>query len=137
MDGVGGFGVLATPTAFIDQLGGHPGHERPIRTPPARRSGTEEAEPGASILPRSTTEIALNCAGFFVGLLIMTGDYVAGRTVAEPKNWEFLASPTGDGLDLLGGRAVRFLGHHRRAALALAVAAADRLSTSAERARSA
>jgi len=48
---------------------------------------------GASILPRSTTEIALNCAGFFVGLLIMTGDYVAAGRSLEPKNWEFLVSP--------------------------------------------
>ena len=38
-------------------------------------------------------EIALNCAGFFVGLLIMTGDYVvAGRSLNQ-ENWEFLASP--------------------------------------------
>lgn len=52
-----------------------------------------EPKLGASILPRSTTEIALNCAGFFVGLLIMTGDYVAAGRSLEPKNWEFLASP--------------------------------------------
>ena len=38
-------------------------------------------------------EIALNCAGFFVGLLIMTGDYiVAGRSQSQ-KSWEFLYSP--------------------------------------------
>jgi hypothetical protein len=48
---------------------------------------------GASIVPRSTTEIALNCAGFFVGLLIMTGDYVAAGRSLKPKHWEFLVSP--------------------------------------------
>ena len=48
---------------------------------------------GPLIHPRSMAEIALNCAGFFVGLLIMTGDYlVAGRTLNQ-QNWEFLASP--------------------------------------------
>ena len=47
----------------------------------------------ASILPRSTVEIALNCAGFFVGLLIMIGDYLGAGRSLEPKHWEFLESP--------------------------------------------
>ena len=38
-------------------------------------------------------EVALNCAGFFVGLLIMTGDYVVARRSLNQENWEFLASP--------------------------------------------
>ena len=47
----------------------------------------------APIAPGSATEIALNWAGFFVGLLIMTGDYlVAGRTL-DQKSWEFIKSP--------------------------------------------
>jgi hypothetical protein len=61
-----------------------------------RQTGTERKgrlELGESILPRSTIEIALNCAGFFVGLLVMTGDYLlAGRSLTQ-KNWAFLASP--------------------------------------------
>ena len=49
--------------------------------------------PGALIHTRSMAEIALNCAGFFVGLLTMTGDYlVAGRSQSQ-KSWEFLYSP--------------------------------------------
>ncbi len=48
---------------------------------------------GSLVHPRSTAEIALNCAGFFVGLLIMTGDYVvAGRSLSQ-RSWEFLTSP--------------------------------------------
>ena len=56
--------------------------------------GLESAgKPGALIHQRSMAEIALNCAGFFVGLLIMTGDYVVARRSLNQKNWEFLASP--------------------------------------------
>jgi hypothetical protein len=50
-------------------------------------------ELGASVLPRSTAEIALNCLGFFVGLLTMTGDYLVAGSSLEPKNWVFLGSP--------------------------------------------
>ena len=57
----------------------------------------------ASILPRSTIEIALNCAGFFVGLLVMTGDYVAAG--------KSLGAETGTGAETgrvdLGGRPPR------------------------------
>jgi hypothetical protein len=65
-------------------------------TDTTRRAGAEPKggpKLGASILPRSTIEIALNCAGFFVGLLIMTGDYVVAERSLQPKNWEFLVSP--------------------------------------------
>jgi hypothetical protein len=48
---------------------------------------------GTLIGPRSMAEIALNCAGFFVGLLIMTGDYVVAGRSLEQKSWEFLATP--------------------------------------------
>ena len=48
---------------------------------------------GALIHPRSMVEIALNCAGFFVGLLIMTGDYVVVGRSLNQQSWEFLASP--------------------------------------------
>jgi hypothetical protein len=47
----------------------------------------------ALIHPRSMAEIALNCAGFFVGLLIMTGDYVVVGRSLNQQSWEFLASP--------------------------------------------
>jgi hypothetical protein len=58
----------------------------------ARRKSEPELD--ASIPPQSMIEIALNCAGFFVGLLIMTGDYVAARGSLHPTNWQFLESPT-------------------------------------------
>jgi hypothetical protein len=48
---------------------------------------------GASIALRSKTEIALSWAGFFVGLLIMTGDYVVAGRSLDQKSWEFLKSP--------------------------------------------
>jgi len=52
-----------------------------------------EPKRDASIAPGSATEIALNWAGFFVGLLIMTSDYlVVGRSL-DPKSWEFIKSP--------------------------------------------
>ena len=48
---------------------------------------------GSPIAAAPKSEIALNWAGFFVGLLIMTGDYVvAGRSMTR-QNWEFLTSP--------------------------------------------
>jgi hypothetical protein len=61
-----------------------------------RRSGAGlKAGPqlGATILPRSTAELALNCAGFFVGLLIMTGDYLVAGGSQDSLSWQFLASP--------------------------------------------
>jgi len=48
---------------------------------------------GASIAPGSRTEIALSWGGFFVGLLIMTGDYVVAGRSLDQKCWEFLKSP--------------------------------------------
>jgi hypothetical protein len=48
---------------------------------------------GASIPRRSTPEIALNCAGFFVGLLIMTGDYALPGPWRNPQSWAFVRSP--------------------------------------------
>jgi hypothetical protein len=53
----------------------------------------KEPTPGASIAAASWIEIALNWAGFFVGLLIMTGDYVVTGSWLSRQNWEFLASP--------------------------------------------
>jgi hypothetical protein len=61
-----------------------------------RRAGVgleSGGKPGALIHTRSMAEIALNCAGFFVGQLIMTGDYVVARRSLNQENWEFLASP--------------------------------------------
>ncbi len=61
-----------------------------------RRAGVgleSGGKPGALVHPRSMAEVALNCAGFFVGLLIMTGDYVVARRSLNQENWEFLASP--------------------------------------------
>jgi hypothetical protein len=61
-----------------------------------RRAGVgleSGGKPGALIHPRSMAEIALNCAGFFVGLLIMTGDYLVRWRTLNQQNWEFLASP--------------------------------------------
>jgi hypothetical protein len=52
-----------------------------------------EPKAGSWIAPGSRSEIALNWAGFFVGLLIMTGDYVVARRSMTPENREFLASP--------------------------------------------
>jgi hypothetical protein len=49
----------------------------------------------ASVPSHSMLEIALNCAGFLIGLLIMTGDYVAARWSLRPANWQFLESPKG------------------------------------------
>ncbi len=61
---------------------------------PAGAVAKREPEPGASIVPGSTFEIALNWAGGFVGLLIMTGDYIVAWQVSRPlRSWEFLASP--------------------------------------------
>jgi hypothetical protein len=52
-----------------------------------------DPNPAALISRGPTSEIILNWAGFFVGLLIMTGDYVvAGRTLKR-EAWEFIASP--------------------------------------------
>jgi hypothetical protein len=50
-------------------------------------------EPGAPIAAASSPEIALNWSGFFVGLLIMTGDYVVTGRSLNAQNWEFIASP--------------------------------------------
>jgi hypothetical protein len=65
--------------------------------PDARQAAEPRTKAGvklnASILPRSAIEIALNCTGFFVGILIMTGDYaIAGRWLSAPSR-EFLRSP--------------------------------------------
>jgi hypothetical protein len=60
------------------------------RTGAGLRSGDK---PGALIHPPSMAEIALNCAGFFVGLLIMTGDYVVAGSSLNQQSWEFLVSP--------------------------------------------
>jgi hypothetical protein len=48
---------------------------------------------GAPIVPTSPAEILLSWAGFFVGLLIMTGDHIVARRSLERQNWEFLAAP--------------------------------------------
>jgi hypothetical protein len=45
------------------------------------------------VKPRSMSEVALNCAGFFVGLLIMTGDYLVAGKWLSAESWAFLASP--------------------------------------------
>ncbi len=52
-----------------------------------------EEKLGVLLRPRSTAEITLNCAGFLVGLLIMTGDYVAAGRALNQQSWEFLESP--------------------------------------------
>jgi hypothetical protein len=52
-----------------------------------------EPKLGAPPAARSTLEILLSWAGFFVGLLIMTGDYLVAGQWLERKNWEFLESP--------------------------------------------
>jgi len=54
---------------------------------------TREPKLSASIARGSSFEIALNWAGFFVGLLIMTGDYVVAGPSLDRQNWEFIASP--------------------------------------------
>jgi hypothetical protein len=68
-------------------------HDDLATTPRAGARLKGEPKLNGSILPRSTTELALNCAGFFVGLLIMTGDYLAAGRSLGPKNWQFLDSP--------------------------------------------
>ncbi len=52
-----------------------------------------EPKLGVSVSLRSKTEIVLNCAGFFVGLLIMTVDYAISGKSLSAQNWEFLYSP--------------------------------------------
>jgi hypothetical protein len=37
--------------------------------------------------------MVLNCAGFFVGLLIMTGDYILAPRTPSPLEWQFLETP--------------------------------------------
>ena len=49
--------------------------------------------PAPQIARGPTSEIVLNWAGFFVGLLIMTGDYVVAGKSLSPENWEFITSP--------------------------------------------
>ncbi len=60
---------------------------------PAGAATQPAADLGESILPRSTAEIALNCVGFFIGLLIMTADYVVAARSLTPKNRAFVDSP--------------------------------------------
>jgi hypothetical protein len=48
---------------------------------------------GAPAALWSASEIALNWAGFFVGLVVMTGDYIVARGSITPENWAFLESP--------------------------------------------
>jgi len=69
-------------------------HEDDPETPNARRADAKgEPAPGAPIDRASPPEIVLDWAGFFVGLLIMTGDYiVAGRSMTH-ENWAFFESP--------------------------------------------
>jgi hypothetical protein len=47
----------------------------------------------AVVDPGSTSEIVLNWTGLFVGLLIMTGDYVVAGKSLSPENWDFIRSP--------------------------------------------
>jgi hypothetical protein len=64
--------------------------------PATGRAGTGlkwTPELASRIRPRSTTEVVANCAGFSVGLMIMTGDYIAARGALEPENWAFLECP--------------------------------------------
>jgi hypothetical protein len=49
----------------------------------------------ASVPRRSTTELVLDCTGFFVGLFIMTADYAVPGPWRTAQNWEFLKSPKG------------------------------------------
>jgi hypothetical protein len=67
-------------------------HEADIQVAGGARP-KRELEPGKSNAPESKSEIVLNWAGFFVGLLIMTGDYVVAGRSMSPQNWEFLRSP--------------------------------------------
>ena len=69
-------------------------HEDDLEAPNARNSEAKGTPaPGAPLASSPASEIALDWAGFFVGLGIMTGDYiVAGRSMT-PENWAFLKSP--------------------------------------------
>jgi hypothetical protein len=62
---------------------------------PHRAGARPKREPklGAALAPTSTAEILLSWAGFFVGLLIMTGDYIVAGRMLDQRNWEFLAAP--------------------------------------------
>jgi hypothetical protein len=61
-----------------------------------RAAGAESMKEGGRATPRAaglTSEIVLNWTGFFVGLLVMTIDYiVAGRSI-NAESWAFLKSP--------------------------------------------
>jgi hypothetical protein len=52
-----------------------------------------EPQPAALIARGPTSEIVLNWAGFFIGLLIMTGDYVVAGKALSRQEWAFIASP--------------------------------------------
>src|SRR5262249_15414623 len=60
---------------------------------PAKPGTKAGVKLNASLLPRSAIEIALNCTGFFVGVLIMTGDYAVAGRWRSATSWESLRSP--------------------------------------------
>jgi hypothetical protein len=79
------------PRQAIPAMNDH--YDDPAANRPVGAELKGELRLGASMLPRSTIEIALNCAGFFVGLLIMMGDYFVADRSLELRHWQFPDSP--------------------------------------------
>jgi hypothetical protein len=52
-----------------------------------------DAKPPAFLAREPTSEIMLNWVGFFVGMLIMIGDYLVAGSSLRQENWEFIKSP--------------------------------------------